>query len=123
MAYGRLEEVTITTDASGDATAYIDAGVGYLQTIIYTKVDFANGVDFTITGEDSGLTLWTESDVNASKTVFPRSSTQDVNGADLLYAASGTKVGGKILLTERIKIVIAQGGNAKSGTFKAIVGG
>lgn len=122
MAYGQLETLAITTDASGDATGFIDAGVGYLQAIIYTKTDFAAGVDFTITGEDSGLTLWTQVNVDASVTVQPRAATHSTAGVALVYAAADA-VADRIFVAERIKIVVANGGVTKTGTFKAVVGG
>lgn len=123
MAYGQVASVTLTTDASGNATGYIDAGVGYLQAIKYTKVDFADGVDFTITGETSGQTLWAQNDVNASATVYPRAATHTTAGAAALYASGGVAVLDKIFVAERIKVVVASGGNTKTGTFTAVVGG
>lgn len=112
--------VTVTTAADGTATAYSDAVNGLLQQIRYVKPgsgNFDNGVDFTITIEDTGETLWSESDVNASATRAPRQATHATDGSASLYAAAGEPVEAPIAVTGRIKIVIAQGGNAKSGTF------
>lgn len=132
--------VIVTTDASGDATSYIPdaAGTspvsgaadpllplnGEVRAVIYTKDDFANGVDFTITGEETGINVWTESDVNASKTVHPMVPGSGQDGVALVYAAVGEPVpaGLPVLANERLKIVVAQGGNAKSGTFTVVVG-
>ena len=125
-------ETTVTTDASGDATAYLpDADEpqggpanGAVWAIVYTKTDYDAGVDFTITAETSGLTVWTESNVNASKTVFPRVAANDTAGVAMLYAAGGTAVSGgpPPLANERLQIVVASGGNAKSGNFRVILG-
>lgn len=120
----RLYEVTVTTAADGSATAYApSAGKarGHLESIQYEKVDFADGVDFTITDEETGESLWTDTNINASEIVRPRAPTHDQAGAAALYAAGGTAVGNRIGIVSRIKIVIAAGGNAKSGIFRFVV--
>jgi hypothetical protein len=109
--------VAVTTDGDGAATAYSDQVNGLLSQIRYVKGDFADGVDFTITSEDTGETLWTESNVNASATKAPRQATHATDGTASLYAAAGEPVEDMIAVTGRIKIVIAQGGATKSGTF------
>lgn len=117
----RLFELTVTTAADGTATAYLpSAGKcrGELEMIQYEKVDFADGVDFTITDESTGESLWTDTNVNASEIVRPRAPVMDQAGAARLYASGGTAVSSKIAIVSRIKIVIAQGGNAKSGKFR-----
>jgi hypothetical protein len=121
----RLYEVTVTTDASGDAIAYAPSAGrarGRLESIQYQKVDFADGVDFTITDEETVESLWTDTNVNASEIVRPRAPVMDQAGAARLYADAGTAVPDKIAIVSRIKIVIAQGGNAKSGIFRFLVG-
>lgn len=120
----RLYEVEVTTAADGSATAYLPSSGkcrGLLESLQYEKDDFADGVDFTITDEETGESLWTESNVNASKIVRPRAPTHDQSGAALLYADAGEAVGDKIALVSRIKIVIAGGGNAKSGIFRTLI--
>lgn len=112
--------VTLETDASGDVTGYTDPVNGLLSQIRYVKDDFADGVDFTITAEETGETLWAESSVNASATRAPRVATHGTDGAAALYAAGGAAVGGLIAVTGRIKIVVAQGGDTKSGTFHVV---
>lgn len=107
----QIEKVTITTDASGDATAYTGYFTGQVVAIRYVKDDYANGVDFTITAETGGNTFWTEANVNASETVFPTDVVDDTAGAD-----TATR-GPCWCLDDRVKIVIDEGGNAKNGTF------
>lgn len=119
--------VNVTVDASGNATAYTSAVLnGRVLTVIYTAdgtSPFDNTVDFTITGETSGQNVWTESNLTASKTVAPRQATHSTAGVASLYAAGGTAVQDYVwLATERVKIVIAQGGNAKTGRLVFIVG-
>lgn len=120
----RIFETTVTTDASGNATAYapsVGRCRGLLETIQYEKVDFADGVDFTITDEETGESLWTDTNVNASEIVRPTAPLHSQAGAPRLLASAGEPVVGKIAIVSRIKIVIAQGGNAKSGTFRFLV--
>lgn len=118
----RRFKVTLTTAADGTVTGYTPRVAGVLHSIRYVKGDFADGVDFTITSEATGETLWTESDVNASKSCYPRAATHSNAGVAALYAAGGVAVLDKIALGgDRVKIAIAQGGNAKSGTFHVLV--
>lgn len=118
----RRFKVTITTAADGSATAYTPRLSGKLYAIHYVKTDFADGVDFTITSEATGQGLWTDTNINASEVVQPRVPTHDQVGAALLYAAAGTAVPDHIALAnDRVKFVIAAGGNAKVGTFHVLV--
>lgn len=114
--------VDITTDGSGAATSYTPEVTGALLTIVYVKDGganpFANGVDFTITLENTGLNCWTEADVNSSKTVHVRVAAATAAGA----ASTLTEVPITVA-KERVKIVIAQGGATKVGRFYVVVGG
>lgn len=114
--------VSVTTAADGTVTAYTPRFSGEIHQIEYVKTDYANGVDFTITGEKTGIGLWTESDVNASAVRAPRQATHSQVGAASLYAAGGTAVQTRVAMAnDRVKIVLAQGGNAKVGTFHFLV--
>lgn len=110
--------VPVTVDASGDATEYSPVLSGKIVSIRYVKDDFANGVDFTITANGSGETIWAEENVNASATRYPRAATAGTDGTASLYAALGTAVNDRVVLgRDKVKIVVASGGNATSGTF------
>lgn len=124
MSFATRHTVTVATIADGTATAYTDEVVnGRVISIAYTKVDYADGVDFTITTEDTAQDLWVDTNVNASETVASRQPTHDSAGDASLYAGSGEAVEDYIwVVDERIKIVIAQGGNVKTGTIDIIVG-
>ena len=121
----RRYKVRVTTAADGTVTAYSPRVSGKIQQIEYVKDGsnaYADGVDFTITGEASGIGLWTESNVNASAVRSPRQPAHSQVGAALLYAAGGTAVTEQIgLANDRVKIALAQGGNAKVGTFHIVV--
>jgi len=125
MSYVRRISTTVTTAADGSATAYLPASMsvinGLLDRILYTKIDFADGVDFTITLEATGEGIWTQENVNASAAVAPRQATHDAAGAAALYAGAGQAVRDRIAVgNDRLKIVIAAGGVAKTGTFTAV---
>lgn len=118
----RRYDVTVTTDGSGAATAYSPRIRGRLNSIHYVKTDFADGVDFTITDETTGESLWTDTNINTSEIVRPRAPVMDQSGAARLYASGGTAVSDQITLgATRIKIVIASGGDTKTGTFRFVI--
>lgn len=122
MSYARRLAIPVTTAADGSATAYSETVTGLLSQIRYVKTDFADGVDFTITAEATGETLWAQQDVNASATVAPRQATHTTAGAAALYASGGVAVLAPIALAnDRIKIEIASGGDTKSGTFHVVL--
>ena len=114
----RRFEVTAVTDGSGAATAYSPYLSGYIHSIQYVKTDYADGVDFTVTADGTGQSIWAEQDVNASAIRAPRQPTHSQAGVAALYAAGGTAVNDKIGLSrDRVKIVVASGGATKTGKF------
>lgn len=116
--------VPVVTEYGGDAEDYSPVLSGKIVSIRYVKTDFADGVDFAVTAEDSGETIWAEEDVNASATRHPRAATHTTAGAASNYDGSSHAVLAKIALSqERIKIVVADGGNETSGTFHITVDG
>jgi len=127
MAYLTRHVVDITVDASGDGTGYTDVANGFVHAIRYVKDGsngYDNGVDFVITAEQSGAAILTTSATNASETFQPRAATVSIANAAALYAGGGTAVNDRIpVAMERVKIVVAQGGNAKTGRFHVYVGG
>ena len=116
--------VAVTTDASGNSTDYTTNIVnGRILSVKYTKTDFADTVDFTITTEGTAQNVWVEANVTDTKTVAPRQATHSTSGVASLYAGSGEPVEDCVVaVNERIKIVVAAGGDTKSGTFDIIVG-
>jgi hypothetical protein len=111
-----LHTVVVTVDASGDCTAYTEPVWGKVEAVAYVKTDYADGVDFTITGETTTVSLWTDTNINATETVLPHAVMNlNTSGAAL---TTHTPI---VLAGERIKLVIASGGVSKVGTFKIIV--
>lgn len=121
MSYARKETVSVTTDSGGAATAYSSALNGKISSIHYiadVSIAYANTVDFTITNETTSETIWSESNLSGSAVRRPRAATHGTDASASLFAASGTAVQDKIALADdRVKIVLAQGGNAKAGAF------
>jgi len=114
--------VPITTAADGSATAYSPRLSGKVHSVHYAKTDFADGVDFTVTAEATGETIWAESNVNASASRYPRAATHSTAGVASLFAAGGTAVQDAVALgNDRIKVVIAQGGDVKTGAVTFLV--
>ena len=107
----------ITTDASGDATVYLGSRLrGRVHAIKYTKGTLDAGTDLVITGETTGVAILTDSPA-ADEWFYPRAFPNAVTtGAAGSVAAEDVHV-----LNERIKVVVAQGGNALAGSIKAYV--
>lgn len=119
--------ITAAVNASGDATAYTtDPITGRIINIIYVpdgSNPYDNTADFVFTGDITGVAVLTKTNVSGAFTSAPRQATHGTDGAASLYAAAGTAVNDHIYLAnERLKLVVAQGGNAKTGSFIVIVG-
>lgn len=111
----------IVTDASGNATVYLTHGLnrkpnGFLVCLKYTPGTLDTGADLTITGEDSGIPIMTKSNAGTSTVWYcPRALPNAV--AD---GAAGTVATEYIpIKDERIKVVVAQGGNVLTGSIEA----
>lgn len=112
------QTITGTTESDGTLTAYSDVINGRISSIQYVKTDFDDGSTMTFTGDETGLEVMAETGINASTTRAPRQATHDILGAASLYAAGGLAVEDHIVLAnERLKLVVAAGGNAKAGTW------
>lgn len=119
--------LSLTTNGSGAATGYIPGTkastdltqptlTGRIKSITYTKTDYADGIDVTVTVESTGQVVWTGTNVNASVTVYP------VAAATLTSGSASTLTEVPIALAnDRLKIVIAQGGDTKTGTFTVVL--
>lgn len=115
----RRFKVPVTTDGSGNATVLSPRLAGKIHSISYVKDAtnaYTDGVDFTMTCEETGENVWTQANVNASAVVYPRAPTHSQAGVASLYAAT-FPVLDKVGIVDRLKIVLAQGGAAKTGLF------
>lgn len=120
MATSRKFTVVATSDGSQVGTHYTPYVSGYIESVQYVKADsggYTDGVDFTITVADTGENVWTDTNINASEIVRPRAATHTVAGVAAEYV-SGAAVLDRIAIgRDRVKIVLAQAGASKTGTF------
>lgn len=121
--------VTVTTNGSGDGTGYSpELASGEVRQIQYVPDGtnpLATGADIVVTGEAAAVPIITKANIGTSAfSMAPRQPTHAVaDGAALLYAAGGAAVADKVVVAEeRIKIVVAQGGDTKTGVFHVYVG-
>lgn len=119
MAIRKFTVDVTTVTATG--TGYSPYLSGYIESVQYIKdgsAAYSDGVDATITAEATGEAIVTLTDMNASTIVKPRAATHTVAGAAAAYASGGTGVLSRVALSrDRVKVAIAQGGNAKTGRF------
>jgi hypothetical protein len=116
--------IPITVDSNGDAEEYSPVINGHIHSVRYVKDDFANGVDFVLTVEGTGETVWSEEDVNASATRHPRAPTHSTAGVAALYADGEPGVLDRIAISQdRVKIEVASGGTETSGAIHITVDG
>jgi len=106
--------VPVTTDAAGDGSAQATQRTnGVIYAVQLVDGDFADGVDVTLTMEqaDVSIPVLIKANFNTDQIVYPRA-----------YAALGTDGSAltDVVLPISVgypKVVIAQGGNVKSGSF------
>ena len=115
--------VTITTDASGDFTGHTVVTNGLVHAVRFVDTDLDATADITLTCGASGMAILTMTDQANTGTYQPQGATHSTAGAAALYAAGGTAVLAPIpVADETIKVVVAQGGNVKTGTLHIYVG-
>jgi hypothetical protein len=110
-------EATITTAADGSATVYLGSRLrGRVHAIQYVIGTLDAGTDLVITGETTGVAILTDSPA-ASEWFYPRAFANAVT-----TGAAGTVAQEDVhVLNERIKVIVAQGGNTLTGTIRAFI--
>lgn len=107
-----IVRLDLTTNAGGAASATDDKIiVGLLHAVQLEAGDFAAGVDLTLTCETPNLSipLLTIADFNTDQMIYPRVlQNLNTNGSALTTHTEPVVAG-------KIKAVIAQGGNVKTG--------
>jgi hypothetical protein len=110
------QTITVTTAADGSATVYSTNVTGRLVSLRYVKDEttpWDNGGGITVTGETTGLAILIAANVNATTTWYPMvPASKAADGT-----ASTLTEQSPVLVNERVKIVVASGGNAKVGSF------
>ncbi len=105
------QKLTVTTDASGNATVYSSRVNGVVRRIIIAGT-LDGGADWVITGEATGLPILAVDNKNALD-ICPKVLAAG-NPAGTVLAENGGDIH---VVNERIKVVVAQGGNAQTGTI------
>ena len=124
MSFCRKVSAAFTTTAGGAATVYTDDVVtGRILSVRYEYADADTGADITITTEDTGQAVLTLTNAGTSTVQKqPRQATHDVTGGAETYDATEPVNDYIWAVNERLKVVVAQGGNTKTGTLVFIVG-
>jgi hypothetical protein len=120
--YAERHVVTLTTNAGGDATGYTPVVTGRVLAIRYVKTDYADGIDFTVTLDATGEAVMVGTNVNATATFYPRVGVTDAAGAAATLDGTRLLRDAVVAAEDRVKIVVAQGGNTKTGAFHIVVG-
>ena len=117
--------VTVTTNTAGTGTAYTPSVTGRVLQIQYVKPtssSFSDGVDFDVTLETTGTVVWSEDNVNASCTRFPRIQAQTTAGVGMTYDGTYPVPDYVYVAGERLAIAVASGGSTTTGTFYVWIG-
>lgn len=110
---------SVTTDGSGNATVFFDLANRVIHAIRYVadgSTPYDNTVDFTFSGETTGINVLTIANVSASATYYPVAAAN--KAAD--GSASTLTERPVVLANERLKLILAQGGATKVGVFHVI---
>jgi hypothetical protein len=119
----RRQDIAVVCDASGNATVFSDAVTGPIVSVMVTQGTLAATTDITVTSEQKAIPVITITNNTATTVYNPRVAVQDTSGAAALFAAGGTALRDFVYVAnERIKFVVAQGGNAGAGTITLITG-
>lgn len=123
------EVVAVTTAADGSATGYTAPVTGFVRAIRYVphaSTPLDTGADITITGDGSGIAILTLLNLGtAAISILPRAATTLVsNTANAAEVYAGTDSVNDVIpvCEERIKVVVANGADTKSGTFHIYIG-
>ena len=115
--------VPLTTNASGACEAYSDPiQAGRVLAVRYVKTNFDNSVDFTITAEKTGESILALTDQTTAGVWYPRAQVHGITGTGLTLDGTRLLVEPILLVNDRVKVVIAQGGNAKTGSIELLIG-
>lgn len=109
--------IVVEVDAAGAATAYSPNITGRVHSISYEKDDYADTVAWAITLEETGESLWTDTNITASERVYPVAPAN----VGSTGAASSLTEAPIVAANDRIKFVISNGGVSTSGIFHVVV--
>jgi len=112
-----MKTLSVAVAADGTFTGYVDNWIpGRLVAIKFAFGDLANTLDLTITGDKTGMPLFTYTNVPAANAWWFPVKKATVVDADPPVASTVTDVP-VFVMQERIKVVAAGGGASKTGTL------
>lgn len=112
-------DASILTDALEAATVYLGSCLrGRIIAVLYAPTTIDGGATLTITGETTGVPILTKANAGTDAAWFyPRAVCHKVaDGAEITDSAADICV-----YDERVKVVIASGGAAATGTITLLV--
>ena len=113
--------VPVVTSALGAAVVYTPALNGMIRSVRYVKPDSGGldaGSDIDIVTDKGAVVVWDKDNLDASAVIYPMVPAHDNTGA--LVAGSYAPIP---VCDERIKITVANGGDAGAGTFEFLIEG
>ena len=113
--------VPVVTSALGAAVVYTPALNGVVRSVRYIKPTSGgldNNSDIDIVTDKGAVVVWDKDNLAASTVIYPMVQAQDNTGADVVGSYAPIPV-----CDERIKITVANGGDALAGTFEFIIEG
>ena len=113
--------VPVVTSALGAAVVYTPALNGMIRSARYIKPSSGGldgGTDIDIVTDKGAVVVWDKDNLAASTVIYPMVQAQDNAGADVVGSYAPIPV-----CDERIKITVANGGDAGAGTFEFLIEG
>ena len=113
--------VPVVTSSLGAAVVYTPALNGVVRSVRYIKPTSGGldgGTDIDIVTDKGAVVVWDKDNLAASAVIYPMVPAQDNAGADVVGSYAPIPV-----CDERIKITVANGGDALAGTFEFIIEG
>ncbi|MDD3917372.1 MAG: hypothetical protein PHX00_09495 [Synergistaceae bacterium] len=113
--------VPVLTNSEGAAVAYTPALNGMVRSVRYVKPDSGgldNDSDIDIVTDKGAVVVWDKDDLDTSAVIYPMVPAHDNTGT--LVEGSYAPIP---VCDERIKITVANGGNALAGTFEFLIEG
>ena len=113
--------VPVLTNSEGAAVAYTPALNGMVRSVRYIKPTSGGldgGTDIDIVTDKGAVVVWDKDDLAVGTVIYPMVPAQDNKGADVAGSYAPIPV-----CDERIKITVANGGNAGAGTFEFLIEG
>ena len=107
------EEISFTTDGSGDATVYSSGVSGRIHRIKYGKGDMGGSTNLTITSETHTDSIFAMAVGATDRDMYPRVALVGNTGVALTAPAYDHYI---VQSDDRLKVVIDTGGATKTGS-------